>query len=100
MGRHQLGCAATAASSIEQAVDEEEQPIEVPHGDIPTDTLRAIVEDFCTRDGTDYGEAELSLTQKVSMLMRQLENGDAHILFEATTGSLRIVTKTELQRAR
>jgi uncharacterized protein YheU (UPF0270 family) len=58
--------------------------------------LRAIAEDFCTRDGTDYGEHELSLEEKVSMLMGQLKRGEAHVLFEATSQTLRIVTTDAL----
>lgn len=77
---------------------EEEQPIEVPYGDLPPDTLQTIAEDFCSRDGTDYGEVELSLEQKVTMLMTQLRRGEAHILFEANSQTLRIVTAQELQQ--
>ena len=79
---------------------DEEQPVEVPHGDIPAATLRAIVEDFCTREGTEYGESEMTLAEKVALLLRQLEDGDAHILFEATSETLRIVTGAELPSGR
>ena len=78
--------------------EEEEQPVSVPYTALPADTLRAIAEDFCTRDGTDYGEVELSQAERVALLMGQLERGEAHILFEATTQTLRIVTRDELRR--
>lgn len=77
-------------------MDEEEEPIEVPAGELAADTLRAIAEDFCTRDGTDYGETELTLDQKVAILMQQLKRGQARILFEQRSQTLRIVTDREL----
>ncbi|MGD8863727.1 MAG: YheU family protein [Myxococcales bacterium] len=76
--------------------DDAERPVRVPLERIPPQTLRAIAEDFCTRDGTDYGEQELSLEQKVTMLMGQLRRGEAHILFEATSSTLRIVATDAL----
>lgn len=78
--------------------DEPERPVPVPLSALPAATLRAIAEDFCTRDGTDYGEVELTQAERVALLMGQLERGEAHILFEATTETLRIVTRAELER--
>jgi uncharacterized protein YheU (UPF0270 family) len=78
--------------------DESERPIHVPYADLPAATLDAIVEDFCSRDGTDYAEVELTQAQRVALLMGQLERGEAHILFEATTETLRIVTSDELRK--
>ena len=77
---------------------DEEAPVEVPYWRLAPDTLRAIAEDFCTRDGTDYAEVEMPLASRVGLLMRQLERSEAHILFEATTGTLRIVTTAERDR--
>ena len=41
-------------------------PIEVPYDSLNPDTLRAVVEEFITRNGTDYGEREKTLEQKVA----------------------------------
>jgi uncharacterized protein YheU (UPF0270 family) len=79
-------------------MDEPERPVRVPLSSLSRQALEAIAQDFCTRDGTDYGEVELTLPQRVAMLMGQLECGEAHILFEATTQTLRIVTSDELQK--
>lgn len=76
-------------------MSEEEVPVRVPYTRLAPATLRAVAEDFCTRDGTDYGESEWLLEEKVALLMNQLERGDAHILFEANTQTLRIVTEAE-----
>lgn len=75
---------------------EEEAPIRVPYNELPEATLQRIAEDFCTRDGTDYGAEEMPLARKVEGLLRQLRQGEAHILFEANSETLRIVTRQDL----
>ena len=78
----------------------EEEPVEVPLDQLPEATVRAIAEDFCTRDGTDYGETEMTLEAKVELLLRQLRKGEAHIVFEARSQTLRIVNERELRAVR
>jgi uncharacterized protein len=70
---------------------EASEPVVVPHTELAADVLQAVVESFVLREGTDYGEKELSLNQKVSRVMRQLERGDAQILFDPETESVAIV---------
>ncbi len=57
--------------------------VEVPHGRLHPDVLQSLLEDYASRDGTDYGRVELSLEQKVLNLRRQIERGDLLILFDA-----------------
>ena len=57
--------------------------IEVPIQALAADTLQALLEEFASRDGTDYGDREVSLSQKVGALERQLRRGDVLILYEA-----------------
>ncbi len=70
-----------------------EEPVEVPYAEVPPATLRAIAEDFCTRDGTDYSETEMPLDERVALLMKQLESGDARLVFEVNSQTLGIVSK-------
>jgi uncharacterized protein YheU (UPF0270 family) len=51
-----------------------------------------VIESFILREGTDYGERELSLDDKVLGVMRLLERGDARIVFDPQTESVDIVT--------
>ena len=71
--------------------DPGEDGVEVPHGQIRAETLRELVESFVNREGTDYGLHERSLEQKVADVMRQLENGEAVIVFDAESESISIV---------
>ncbi len=50
-----------------------------------------MVESFVLREGTDYGEREYSLEEKAAHVMRQLERGEARILFDPVTQSVDIV---------
>jgi uncharacterized protein YheU (UPF0270 family) len=73
--------------------DPAENPVEVPHTALAQDLLRAVIESFVLREGTDYGERELSLDDKVSRVVRLLERGDAHIVFDPRTDSVDVVTR-------
>ena len=66
------------------------QPVEVPHTELAPDVLRAVIESFVLREGTDYGESELTLDQKVARVMRQLERREASIVFDPETASVDI----------
>jgi uncharacterized protein YheU (UPF0270 family) len=57
-------------------------PIQIPHRELSADALRAVIESFVLREGTDYGEREYSLDEKVAHVMKQLEGGEASIEFD------------------
>jgi len=68
----------------------EPQPIVIPHTELSAEALRGVLEAFVLREGTDYGEREASLDQKVAQVLRQLERGEARIVFDAATQSVDI----------
>lgn len=70
--------------------EDEKQPVVVPHTELAADVLRAVIESFVLREGTDYGEVEFSLEQKVARVVRQLQLGEAHIVFDPETSSVDI----------
>jgi uncharacterized protein YheU (UPF0270 family) len=70
------------------------QPIVIPHEELSAAALRGVLESFVLREGTDYGEREFSLEQKVAHVLRQLERGEAQIVFDAVLESIDIVTVT------
>ncbi|UIP28195.1 YheU family protein [Photobacterium sp. TLY01] len=53
----------------------------VPWQELDPETLNNLIEHFVLREGTDYGDRELSLAQKVAKVRQQLDNGEAVILF-------------------
>ncbi len=68
-----------------------EPPVAVPFRELSAPALRGLVEAFVLREGTDYGEHEYSLDEKVAHVMRQLERGDAEVMFDPNTNSASIV---------
>ncbi len=72
-------------------MDETPQTTEVPMEALPQDVLRSLLEEFVTRDGTDYGAQELALEEKVENLRRQLACGEARIVFDPESESVNIV---------
>ena len=77
-----------------------QEPIPVPHTELDPETLARLVESFVLREGTDYGVKEFSLEQKVAHVMRQLERGEAQILFDPNSETVDIVAVPQRDRAR
>ena len=73
--------------------EETPEPVEVPYGELPADLLNAVSESFVLREGTDYGEKELSLEDKVARVIRQLKRGEAKILFDPESESVTIAVR-------
>ena len=70
---------------------EETPGVELVPGDLSPDALRGLVEEFVTRDGTDYGAEERSVEEKVGRVLAQLVSGEARIVFDPETGTANIV---------
>jgi hypothetical protein len=75
-------------------------PVAIPHGDLSADALRGVIESFVLREGTDYGERDVSHEAKVQQLMRQLERGEARIMFDPADSSVTIVVAKPVKRHR
>jgi uncharacterized protein YheU (UPF0270 family) len=75
---------------------EQSEPVVVPHTALAADVLKALVESFVLREGTDYGEQELTLDDKVSRVIRELARGKAQILFDPDTGTVHIALAREV----
>lgn len=56
--------------------------MKIPYQELADATLDAIIEEFITREGTDYGNYEYSLEQKVAQVKRQLHRGEVCITFD------------------
>ena len=63
----------------------------VPWQQINTDTLHQLLEEFASRDGTDYGAYETSLADKVSQLEIQLKQKRILVVYSELHESVNIV---------
>jgi len=73
--------------------DAAQEPVDVPYTELPADLLQAVIESFVLREGTDYGEKELSLQDKVARVTAQLRRGEARIIFDPETDSVTIAVR-------
>jgi uncharacterized protein len=69
----------------------DQEPIAVPHAELSAEALAGVIKAFVLQEGTDYGEREFTLEQKIAHVRSQLESGDAQILFDPYSASVGIV---------
>lgn len=87
----------------DESVDDDQTPaaegtVEVPYEQLPPETLRKVIEDLVTRDGTDYGDIEKTLEQKAAALLKLLERGEAKLVVDLATESIGLMTREELAK--
>jgi len=58
------------------------QFVQVPHQRLQAEVMQALLEEYASRDGTDYGEREFSLQNKVDNLLAQIQSGELWILYD------------------
>jgi len=67
----------------------ETEGVLIPYTSLSKDVLTAIIEEFVTREGTDYGD-EFSLEEKVEQVLVQLKKGSVVITFDEESESCSI----------
>lgn len=68
----------------------------IPISELSPDTLKAIVESYVLREGTDYGDYQGDLHDKVEQVISQLRNGEAVLLYSEEHESVDIRLKGQL----
>ena len=81
-----------------QLEDEKPESVTVPYAELAADLLHAVVESYVLREGTDYGEREFSLEEKVAHVISRLKRGEAQIVFDPETETVSIVGTSASQR--
>jgi len=70
--------------------EDDAELVEVPAAELAPATLQSLVESFVLREGTDYGLHEVSLASKVAQVLRQLQRGEARIVYDPRSESVDI----------
>jgi len=72
--------------------------MELPWKDLKPETLRALIEEIVSRDGTDYGPQEKTLEAKLDQVYRLLREKKAKLVFdsESETCDIREVETSKL----
>lgn len=69
--------------------------MQIPWQSLEPDTLDTLIEHFVLREGTDYGEEEVALADKVAEVKAQLASGEAIIVYSELHETVNIVLRTE-----
>jgi uncharacterized protein YheU (UPF0270 family) len=91
------GFSQVEPAATKSGADDSEQGIEIDPADLSPEALRGLVEEFVSREGTDYGHLDRSLESKVADVHRQLESGEARIVFDLASESASIVATRALR---
>lgn len=75
----------------ENHADHPEEGIEVPYKQIAPDTLRRMIQEFVTRDGSDWAEVGCSLEDKVVQVLQQLQNKRVKVVFDLKSQTANLV---------
>lgn len=70
----------------------------IPWQEIAPETLDSLIESFVLREGTDYGEQERTLAQKVSDVKKQLQSGEAVLVWSELHEAVNIMPRGQFQR--
>lgn len=65
----------------------------MPYDQLSPEALRNVIEEFLTRDGTDYGKVEVPLRTKVSQVLTHLKSGKVVIVFDSDSQTCTLLDK-------
>lgn len=69
--------------------------IEIDYQQLDNDTLENLLTEIVLRNGTDYGEEEVTTVEKVGQLKTLLKSGKAVIMFDAISTHCDVITKPQ-----
>lgn len=67
----------------------------IPWQQIAPDTLDNLIREFVLREGTDYGEQEISLDEKIAQIRQSLVSGEAVVVYSELHESVDIQLKSK-----
>lgn len=70
----------------------------IPADTLAPETLRAVIENVITREGTDYGELEFSLEEKVAQILLLIEHKKTVIVFDEESESVALMDTEEARQ--
>ena len=70
----------------------------IPWQQISKDALNGIIEEFVMREGTDYGEIEISFAEKKQHVINQLSSGDIVLVFSELHETVNLMLASDFNR--
>ena len=65
----------------------------VPHDQLAPQTLRALIEEFVTREGAVHGHDDVAVETGIAQVQRQLRSGKVVIVFDHESESCTIIPR-------
>jgi hypothetical protein len=70
----------------------------VPFEQIPKDLLDKLLDSFISREGTDYGEIELTIEEKRDRLKSLLKQKEVFIAYDGESETFNLLSKQEAKQ--
>lgn len=70
----------------------------IPANTLDSETLRAVIENVVTREGTDYGEREFALEEKVAQILWLIKRKETVIVFDEESESVALMNAQEARQ--
>lgn len=71
----------------------------IPWQELAPETLQNLIESFVLREGTDYGEQECTLEEKVADIRQQLANGEVVLVWSELHETVNIMPRRQLSNS-
>lgn len=65
----------------------------IPWQCLSTEVLDSVIEEFVSREGTEYGTEDYTLAEKVAQVRLQLQRGEAAIDFDPDTETCHLIAR-------
>ncbi len=65
--------------------------MKIPHMALSPESLRGIIEEFVTREGTEYGIRDYSLEEKVNQILQQLDKKEVAIEYDPDSQTCNLI---------
>jgi uncharacterized protein YheU (UPF0270 family) len=69
----------------------------IPYEQLSSDALQGLIEEFITREGTDYGIEEVSLGIKVEQIKVQLSRREVVVVFDVASETVSILSRRDAE---
>ena len=77
--------------------EESAEPLIIPYQQLSADALSAVIEEYITREGTDYGLIEKAVDTQIAAAKKQLEDGKVLIVFDPVSESCQMIEAQMLE---
>lgn len=69
--------------------------VKIPYDQLSPEALHGVIEEFVTRDGTDYGEIEAPLEKKIAQVLKQLKSREVFIVFDRQSETCTLIHRDD-----